>query len=263
MAPSASLNAKERASAAMAGAWRNHTDHPARGEDGVVRWQYGASLPSVVCSPLQVCDVGLQRGETVNAIHVGDKVRWNVMPAVSGDGADRTTHLIIKPTDAGLVSSVLIFTDRRVYSLKLISTQRQWTPLTGFDYPDSEQAAWASYGVSASQQSSNQEFAKAETGDVDFDYTMSGTAPWRPLRVYSVGGKIYIQFPRAMAYGNAPTLIGLADDGGLFTSPSQQMMRYRVADDRYIVDGIFDRAELVTGVGGGQTKILITHRKHQ
>ena len=97
LSPSAPLNAKEAASARAAAAWRNHTDRPIRGEDGVLRWTFGASLPSVVCSPLQVCDVALQPGEQISEIHVGDKVRWNVMPGVSGFGAGRTTHLIIKP----------------------------------------------------------------------------------------------------------------------------------------------------------------------
>src|SRR6478735_8463259 len=55
LSPSAPLNAKERASAQQAAAWRNRTDRPARGEDGVLRWVFGASLPSVVCSPLQTC----------------------------------------------------------------------------------------------------------------------------------------------------------------------------------------------------------------
>jgi type IV secretion system protein TrbG len=258
LSPSAPLNAKEKSAAAEAAAWRNHNDKPSRGEDGVLRWVFGASLPSVVCSPLQVCDVTLQPGEVVNSIHVGDKVRWQVMPAVSGLGTERTTHLIVKPTDAGLVSSMLVFTDKRTYSIKLISTQSQWTPLTAFNYPETAQSAWAAYGATMGSGVTHDGSPLAQGGGViDFNYSISGSAAWRPVRVYAQGGKTYIEFPKAMQYGTAPALIGLANDGGLFTSPSEQMLRYRVVGDRYMVDGVLDRAELVTGVGSGQEKIEI------
>jgi type IV secretion system protein VirB9 len=261
LSPSAPLNAKERTSAQMAAVWRNHTDRPARGEDGVLRWTFGASLPSVVCSPLQVCDVALQAGEVVNSIHLGDKVRWMVLPAVAGGGADRTTHLIIKPSDAGLISSILVFTDKRTYSIKLISTQTQWTPLTAFNYPDSAANAWANYGATV-EASANTSAASSSSSpaDLDMDYTVSGDASWRPVHVYALAGKTYIQFPDAMKYGSAPALVGLANDGGWFTSPSEQMLRYRINGNRYVVDGVLERAKLIAGVGRGQTKVEI--RRH-
>lgn len=262
LSPSAPLNAKERTSAQMAQAWRNHNDRPSRGEDGVLRWTFGASLPSVVCSPLEVCDIALQPGEVVNSIHVGDKVRWSVLPAVAGAGADRTTHLIVKPSDAGLVSSILVYTDQRIYSIKLISTQTQWTPLTAFVYPDTAQAAWANYGATmTSDAGSSTTLATTSSTDIDFDYSLSGDAPWRPVRVYSTGGKTFIQFPDSVRYGSAPALVGLANDGGWFSSASEQMLRYRIAGDRYVVDGVLEKAELVSGVGSGQSKVVI-RRSH-
>ena len=257
LSPSAPLNAKEKTSARMAQDWRNHNDRPSRGEDGVLRWTFGASLPSVVCSPLEVCDVALQAGEVVNSIHVGDKVRWSVLPAVAGAGADRTTHLIVKPSDAGLVSSILVYTNQRIYSIKLISTQTQWTPLTAFVYPDTAQMAWANYGATMTADAGGKAASVTSGADIDFDYSLSGEAFWRPIRVYSTAGKTVIQFPDAMRYGSAPALVGLANDGGLFSSPSQQMLRYRIVGDRYVVDGVLDRAELVSGVGSGQTKVDI------
>lgn len=95
--------------------------------------------------------------------------------------------------------------------------------------------------------------------NLNFGFRLSGDSPaWRPLRVYTDGEKTYIQFPRAMAFGSAPALVGLDNDGGWFSSPSQQMVNYRIAGDRYVVDRVLDRAELVSGVGGGQTRVMIT-----
>ena len=145
VSPSAPLNAKERQAVSLARRWASRAEMPQRGEDGVVRFLYGSTLPTVVCAPLQVCDLALQPGEIVNNVNVGDKVRWNVSPGISGSPAGQVTHLIIKPTDAGLVSSMTIETNRRTYAIKLVSTQHEWMPLVAFNYPDDMQRQWSAY----------------------------------------------------------------------------------------------------------------------
>jgi type IV secretion system protein TrbG len=258
--PSAPLNAKEQRAVVLARRWADRDEMPHAGEDGVVRFLYGATLPTVVCAPLQVCDLALQPGEIVNNVNLGDKVRWNVSPAMSGSSEGQVTHLIIKPTDAGLVSSMTIETNRRTYAIKLVSTQSSWMPLIAFNYRDDMQRQWNAYqqnvawGTAASTLPTGENVA-----NLDFGFRLSGDSPaWRPLRVYTDGAKTYIQFPRAMAFGTAPALVGLDNDGGWFSSPSQQMVNYRIAGDRYVVDQVLDRAELVSGVGGGQVRVTIT-----
>src|SRR6185312_10578148 len=145
VSPSAPLNAKEKQAVALSRRWANRRAMPHAGEDGVVRFLYGATLPTVVCAPLQVCDLALQPGEIVNNVNVGDKVRWNVAPGLSGSPAGQVTHLIIKPADAGLVSSMTVETNRRTYAIKLVSTQRSWMPLIAFNYPDDTQRQWSAY----------------------------------------------------------------------------------------------------------------------
>jgi type IV secretion system protein VirB9 len=93
---------------------------------------------------------------------------------------------------------------------------------------------------------------------LDFGFRISGDDPsWRPLRVYTDGRKTYIQFPRSLGFGTAPALVGLAHDGSWFSDPTEEMVNYRIVGDRYVVDQVLDRAELVTGVGSGQTRVLI------
>jgi len=260
LSPSASLNAKEQHAVALARSWKNRAEMPQRGADGVVRFLYGATLPTVVCAPLQVCDLALQPGEIVNNVNVGDKVRWNISPGVSGSPDGQVTHLIIKPTDAGLVSSLVIETNRRTYAIKLVSTQHEWMPLVAFNYPDDVQRQWSAYrqtvafGAAASTLPSGENVA-----NLDFGFRLSGDDPnWRPLRVYSDGAKTYIQFPHTISSGTAPALVALDNDGGWFYSPTEQMVNYRMQGDRYIVDRVLDRAELVSGVGSGQTRVVIT-----
>ncbi len=260
LSPSAPLNAKESRAVALARRWAGRGEMPQAGEDGVIRFLYGAMMPTVVCAPLQVCDLALQPGEIVNNVNIGDKVRWNVSPGLSGGPSGQITHLIIKPTDAGLMSSMTIETNRRTYAVKLVSTQTQWMPLAAFNYPDDMQREWSAYqqtvafGAAATTLPGGQ-----RTEDLDFGYRLSGDSPaWRPVRIYTDGAKTYIQFPRAMAFGNAPALVGLDNDGGWFSSPTQQMVNYRIVGDRYVVDRVLERAELVSGVGGSQTRVVIT-----
>ena len=51
------------------------------GDDGSVEYPYGASQPVVACSPLHLCVVKLQEGETISNVALGDSVRWKVQAA--------------------------------------------------------------------------------------------------------------------------------------------------------------------------------------
>jgi P-type conjugative transfer protein TrbG len=268
LAPSAPLNAKEKVSVRMAETWRNSPEKPTKGADGVLLWAYGQSLPSIVCAPLQVCDLALQAGETVQKINLGDKDQWSVTPAMSGLGTARVTHVVIKPQDAGLVTSMLIYTDQRTYSIKLISTRSEWTPLTAFSYPEQDtKNAWEQYRANAPVAAgpSVAGFGGAGTlnpANLDFGFAITGDKPqWRPVRAYTDGAKTYIQFPHEMRHGEAPALISLDHDGGWFSDPSEQMVNYRATGDLYVVDRVISRVELVVGVGGGQQKVMIERKR--
>lgn len=257
--PSAHLNAKERRAVSLARQWANRAEMPHTGADGVVRFLYGATLPTIVCAPLQVCDLALQPGEVVNNVNLGDKVRWKVSPAMSGSPGGEVTHLIIKPTDAGLVSSMTIETNQRTYAIKLVSTRRVWMPLVAFNYPDDVQRQWSAYRQKVGWNAAASTLPTGENvANLDFGFRLSGGDPaWRPLRVYTDGRKTYIQFPHAMAFGSAPVLVGLDNGVGWFSSPSKRMVNYRIEGDRYIVDQVINRAELISGVGGNQTRVTI------
>lgn len=98
--------------------------------------------------------------------------------------------------------------------------------------------------------------------NLDFGYEIRGDHPrWTPQRVYTDGVKTYIQFPSASFAGSeAPALVSLARDGGLFSKPTQELVNYRVIGDRYVVDQVIDRAALISGVGSSQVEVIIEHR---
>ena len=78
------LSSNETRGTQLSGQWQHSRGVVTRGPDGKVVFLYGEVQPSVVCSPLQVCDIELQAGEIVRDVLVGDTVRWKGEPATSG-----------------------------------------------------------------------------------------------------------------------------------------------------------------------------------
>ena len=109
---------------------------PVAGANGFITFPYGVNQISIVCAPLHVCDVALQPGEQVNSVNVGDNVRWSIEPALTGSGAEEVQHVIIKPREVGLETSLVVATNRRAYYLRLRSHKTRYMPQVAFSYPE-------------------------------------------------------------------------------------------------------------------------------
>jgi P-type conjugative transfer protein TrbG len=259
--PQAPLTRKERRGVAYGRQWTDNADMPARGPDGSVVFTFGATLPTVVCAPLYVCDLVLEAGESVNDLNVGDSVRWQITPATQGASEASITHVIIKPTDIGLVTNLIITTNRRAYTIKLVSRAEDWMPRVAFHYPNDLRVQWGAYRQAANARSEAGAAIGSGAADFDFGYSVSGDSPsWRPVRVFANGAKTYIEFPRDIGSGELPTLVALGDDGGLFTEPSKQLVNYRFVNGRFEVDKVLQRAALISGVGRDQVAVRIERR---
>lgn len=228
--------------------WQDEPGVLTRGPDGKVIFLYGEVQPSVVCSPLQVCDIELQPGETVQDVLIGDTVRWKVEPAISGAAEAQAVHLIVKPSEAGLETSMVVTTSRRTYHIKLSSHPSLYMARIGFDYPEDVNAAFAQ--INARMQASIVPGAGVPADQLNFAFQMSGTAGWRPTRIYSDGQKTYIQFPSAISGQDAPVLFVVS--GG-----ENRIVNYRINGTMMVVDYYIDHAILVAGVGSKQQKITI------
>lgn len=262
--PELKLTPQERAALALAKKWKAGAStqgvKPVAGGDGAVRFLFGATQPSIVCAVLQVCDVELQPGERVNSLHLGDTARWTVEPAVTGTGSAAVQHLIIKPMDTGLETSLIVTTDRRTYHLRLRSHRTEFMPRVAFTYPEDAMAKWEE--IRKQEQTAYNDQIMPGTneylGNLDFDYTIEGqVGRLKPLRVYNDGEKTIIQMPSTMNQTEAPILLIVRKDGGLFTDEESVQVNYRLQNDRYIVDSIFDKAILVAGVGSNQDRVTI------
>ena len=88
---------------------------------------------------------------------------------------------------------------------------------------------------------------------MNFDYRVTGgNEHIRPLRVFDDGAKTYIQMPPAIEHMEAPVLLVIGADG------KGTMTNYRVKQQTYIVDRIFERARMVLGAGKKAQKVDIS-----
>lgn len=248
MAAAQDMSANETKGTSISGKWRGSRGLVAKGADGKVIFLYGEVQPSVVCSPLQVCDVELQAGEVVRDVLVGDTVRWKVEPATSGAVGGQAVHLIVKPSEPDLVSSMVVTTSRRTYHIQLKSHQTQYMARVGFEYPEDANQKFAE--INARMEASTIPRAGVPAENLNFGYRTSGRARWKPTRVYSDGTKTYIQFPSSFGSQDAPVLFVVS--GG-----ENRIVNYRVKGTMMVVDYMVDRAVLISGVGWKQEKVTI------
>ncbi len=147
----------------------------------------------------------MQPGETLTAISAGDTVRWVVGDTTSGTGTGKQVHVLVKPFAPGLKTNLVITTDRRSYHLELESTDQTYMAALSWTYPQD--------GLIALQQQNDRAEAVApiasglSLGNLQFRYAITGDSPpWRPVRAFDDGTKVYIEFPARIDQGEAPPL---------------------------------------------------------
>jgi P-type conjugative transfer protein TrbG len=198
------------------------------------------ALYKVYTAPERVTDIALQPGEALVAVAAGDTVRWVIGDTTSGSGVNKRTHILVKPFAANLSTNVVITTDRRSYHLSLNSTTGAAMAALSWTYPQDELIALRR--VAEERQASTPISSGFALDQLHFNYEVSGDQPaWRPLRAFDDGRQTFIEFPATLGVGEAPPLF-LVDPKG-----EAQLVNYRLQGRFYVVDRIFDAAELRLG----------------
>lgn len=205
-------------------------------EEGAVYEAYTA--------PGQVTDITLQAGETLNAVASGDTASWIIGDTSSGSGETHRTHILVKPALPSLVTNLVITTDRRSYHVRLTSTATTAMSALSWSYPQDELLA-----LQRRAQASGAATPVASGMAVDslnFGYSISGDRPtWRPLRALDDGRQTFIEFPADIATGEAPPLFVIGSAGA-------ELVNYRMRGRYYVVDRLFETAELRLGTRNQQ-----------
>lgn len=198
------------------------------------------ALYRLYAEPEQVSDIALQPAEKLVAISAGDTVRWVVGDTTSGSPEGEQVHILVKPSAPNLKTNLVITTDRRTYHLELESTPNTYMAAISWAYPGDKlvilkrqnERAVASLPVDQGLALDHLQFRYAISGD---------NPPWRPLRAFDDGTKVYIEFPKRIDQGEAPPLFIVGPQGGA------ELINYRVRGNYYIVDRLFAAAELRLG----------------
>lgn len=204
---------------------------PAHFDDAAQIYDYApGAIYEVYGAPGFVSTIMLEPGEAIVTVAAGDTTRWMVEETTGGDLANPRALLLLKPTRTDIRTNIVLVTDRRTYAIEAVAVPGQtYSAQTAWRYPG------ANDGLAGGPNA-------AEI--FNFGYriqTVRGFAPrWRPVRVFDDGAKTFIEFPPEIATSEAPPLF-------ITESGEAALVNFRVAGNRYVVDRLFDAAELRLG----------------
>ncbi|MBL8550509.1 MAG: TrbG/VirB9 family P-type conjugative transfer protein [Hyphomonadaceae bacterium] len=181
-------------------------------------------------SPSFISTIMLEPGEALSAVAAGDTSRWMVTETEGEADSSPRTVVLVKPQTVGLRTNIVLITDRRTYMIEA-------SAVAGETY--SAQIAW-SYPETAGQN-----LGAPAISRLNFDYrvrTVRGRAPrWTPVRVFDDGRRTWIELAPDVIASEMPPLFIVTPEGA-------ELVNYRVQGQRYMVDRVFDVAELRLGV---------------
>ena len=211
------------------------------------------ALYQVYTAPGQVTDIALQAGEQLvgtGPVSAGDTVRWIIGDTESGVGDNRKVHILIKPTRPELQTNLVINTDRRTYHLELLSTEKTYMASVSWQYPHDQIVALRRQNAAAI--AAQPVAAGVDISSLNFRYVIEGdTPPWRPLRAFDDGSKVYIEFPPGIRQGEMPPLFIIGAGG------DSELVNYRARQNYYVVDRLFAAAELRLGDKNSERRVRI------
>lgn len=204
---------------------------PAHFSDAAQIYDYApGAIYEVYGAPGFVSTIMLEPGEAIVTVAAGDTTRWMVEETTGGDMANPRALLLLKPTRSDIRTNIVLVTDRRTYSIEAVAVSGQtYSAQTAWRYPNNADALAGAPNV---------------VENFNFSYriqTIRGFSPrWRPVRVFDDRRKTYIEFPPEIATSEAPPLF-------ITESGEAALVNFRVSGNRYVVDRLFDQAELRLG----------------
>ncbi len=204
----------------------------------VFAWAPGR-IYEVWTAPLRVTTLTLGPGETLVSKAAGDTVRWQIGDTVSGAGAAQRAHVLLKPLERGLETNLVLTTNRRVYHLELRSGAADaYNAAVAWDAPSEAESESVTRAPAVPTD------VVMPQGELDGRYRIQpqGRRPrWTPTSVFNDGRRTFITFDADLQIDEAPALFVIAPDG------ETQLVNYRQQGGLFVVDRVFDLAELRLG----------------
>lgn len=227
----------------------------------VFPFEQGA-LYEILAAPRRLTAISLQPGETVQSTAAGDTVRWFVGETTQGSGEDARTVLILKPLRPDIATNIIVTTNRRTYMIEAHSREGDaYMASVEWTYPQDQIRQIRQAAAAADEREDDVIASGVDPMSLNYSYRIrttegggffGGDPNWKPVRVFDNGSKVYIQFPPGIAHTDAPALF-------VRRQGESQMVNYRVKGEYYVVDRLFDEAEL--RVGQDHAEVVSIQRK--
>lgn len=216
---------------------------PAHFVDATQFYAYQAgAIYELYTSPAYVSTILLEPGETLADAAAGDTANWMVSNTQAGAAYEARTLVMVKPHHAGLRTNLVLVTDRRTYLIEASSAAGQ---------AYSAQIAWRYPADAVAAQT---EAARPFNTLYRIRTTFGRTPDWAPTRVYDDGRRTWIEFPDTIAASDMPPLFVRTGEGA-------EIVNYRIQGNVYMVDRLFDVAEL--RLGRAQSVIVRIERRRR
>lgn len=247
------LSPMEKKSIQMAQKWINNNSKIQRQKDGSLAFYYGDNMPSLICKPLTATTIKLEKGEVLKSIKSGDSERWKfdkVENAVNG-----RTFVLVKPTKSNIMTNVILFTDKRIYNIKLISTNSTWIPSIGFIYDQDtkEETVTSTTTIDREIEVEKPKIKSQKKSNKHklSQYSIKTSSGWNPADIYQKHGKTYIK-------------VGKKSDKDyklfVMNKNRSKTVRYRHRGNYLVVNTIIEKAILIKD---GFMKSVIKIRKNR
>ena len=213
----------------------------------------------VYTSPDFLTAISLRAGEKLLSKAAADTARWQIGDTLAGADASQTTLVVIKPSKADLHTNLILTTNQRTYFLDLESRPGdQYQNAVRWNYPQELIVTTINKTAQMNRERQETVLSGVDLENLNYSYrieTEEGNAPpWLPREVFDDGKKTYINFPEELGTMDAPPLYIRTTDG------RADLVNYRVKGHFYVVDRLFDHAELRLG-HDPQTVVTIENKR--
>jgi type IV secretion system protein TrbG len=211
-------------------------------------------------APMRITALTLEPGERIINKAAGDTERWMIGDTTSGGGNAQQSQILIKPFRAGIATNMVIATNRRMYLLSLRAGESTdaFNAVVTWTYANSLPNGLTLTGTTGSPTTTPAtipgQSANIATLNQNYRIRAGWRRPaWTPISVSDDGRQTFITFPDSLGSTEAPPLFVMGENG------EAQLTNWRKQGSVYVVDRLFDRAEL--RLGGDNPRVVRIERK--
>ena len=187
-------------------------------------------LYKIYCRMGFITDLAFKKGETINYVGGGDTAGWSI----SKTNVDGVEHLLIKPVVETGTTNFFIATDKHTYQV-IVNSSNWYNPMVKWVYGQE------TITENLLEKKKNE---RVITGNVnvsnithmDFNYVASGNGN-KPELIFSDGEKTYLKF-KSIKNKQVPIFVRAKN------RKEMSLVNYTVKDNYYIIDKVFDVAQI-------------------